>query len=52
MSLLFTILGIICIIGGRIVTFDLTEGQAFVEGSIYWFGAVGWFLLAFMMRRV
>ena len=51
MSVLFTILGIICIIAGRVATFDLTEGQAFVEGWIYWLGAVSYFYLAFAVRK-
>ena len=51
MSALFMILGFSCIVIGRYLTFDLTEGQAFVEGWIYWLGAVSYFYLAFAVRK-
>jgi len=46
MRIFFLILMLICVIAGRVHTFDLTEGQALVEGAIYWIGALCWGFLA------
>lgn len=51
MSILMLILMFVSILAGRLLTFHLTEGEAFVEGFPFWAFAVifGW--LAFLFRR-
>ena len=46
MRILFLFFALFCIVSGRIHTYNLTEGQALVEGAIYWIGALCWGFLA------
>lgn len=49
-KIIFVVLALFCVVVGRIHTFDMTEGQALVEGAVYWVGAFCCGLLAIMLR--
>ena len=52
MRFLFIALMLFCVIAGRIYTYDLTEGQALVEGAGFWIAALLWgFLAAYPFRE-
>jgi len=46
MRILFLALMLFSVIAGRVYTFDMTEGQALVEGAVFWLGALCWAFLA------
>jgi len=51
MRILFVLLALLCVVSGRIYTYDLTEGQDFIEGLPYWIGALLWGFLSWFPFR-
>lgn len=49
LAIMLTIVAVVLVIGGRVVTFHQTEGEALVQAWRWWAGAVGSVFIALVL---